>query len=68
MKALTGTTTAILVAVLLGTVGCNPLLKPRYDNGVRDEVDRIIDTIKVEHQASLGNDGCTSDNIVYRRE
>ncbi|KAK7980215.1 hypothetical protein PG989_012672 [Apiospora arundinis] len=68
MRAYMCATTVILVAVLSGTIGCNPLSRPGHDDSVKGEVDRIIDTIKVTHRASLGNDGCTADNIVYRRE
>ncbi|KAK7949298.1 tyrosinase central domain-containing protein, partial [Apiospora aurea] len=62
------TNVVILAAVLSETVSCTSLLKPRSNGDVKVEVDRIIDTIKEKHRGSLGNDGCTSDNIVYRRE
>ncbi|KAK6844715.1 tyrosinase central domain containing protein [Apiospora arundinis] len=68
MRAFMCATTLILVALLSGTIGCNSLSRPGHDDVVKGEVDRIIDTIKVTHRASLSNDGCTADNIVYRRE
>lgn len=68
MKAFKYATPAFLLTVLSGAIGCNSLPKLRNDDGVKTNVDRLINTIKVKHRASLGQDGCTTENIVYRRE
>ncbi|KAK8135071.1 hypothetical protein PG984_007083 [Apiospora sp. TS-2023a] len=68
MKIFTCISATFLAAVLSGTASCNPLYKINGYGDVQTEVYRIIDTVKAKHRASLGDSGCTADNIVYRRE